>query len=123
MYKVGIGHNVPLDDLVDVKAASTGIQAANREYPVNGGVYDDAEYVILNIANLEDAAMYQAELAKFGLDDAKFANVTVYVRDDQWAWVRKNGIAKRPEQGRDARWRNLYPGDIAILITDLEDPS
>lgn len=119
-YMVKVGHDQPLVDLVVVKARSAGIQYTRRVEVISGKIYEDAPFVELEITALEDAAMYLTELTKFGLNDANQENVTIYVRDDRWQWVRVNGIAKKPQMGRDARWKDGFPSSIVVLVTDLE---
>lgn len=119
-YMVKVGHDQALVDLVVVKARSAGIQYTRRVEALSGKIYEDAPFVELEITALEDAAMYLAELTKFGLNDANQENVTIYARDDRWAWGRVNGIAKKPQMGKDARWREGFPSSIIILVTDLE---
>lgn len=124
-YKASTGHNVAeidLDDL-DPQPRSTGIQSTRRVGAASGTDYEDAEYVEMEYTALESAAAYQNVLADWGLSSALTANVTVYVRDATWAWVRKNGIAHRPQMGRDARWVDYFPRNITILVTDLETPT
>lgn len=119
-YMVKVGHDQPLVDLVVVKARSAGIEYTRRVDAISGKIYEDAPFVELEITALQDAAMYLAELTKFGLNDADEENVTVYVRDDRWQWTRKNGIAKKPRMRKDATWTESFPRRIVILITDLE---
>lgn len=124
-YRVAVGHNEALVDLevLDPQPRSTGIQATSRTHAASGDIYDDAEYVILEYDFLETAAEYVGILTDFGLQTVKTAEVTVYVRDDIYGWVRKNGRAVRPDQGRDARWEKFFPRSIEILVRDLENPT
>lgn len=124
-YKAAVGHNVAEISLtpLDPQPRSMGIRPTRRAHPISGKSYEDALYVELEYSVLEDADQYEDVLEYFGLDDADEENVTVYVRDERWQWVRKNGIAHRPEIGKDARWQDYFPRNIVILITDLEDPS
>lgn len=122
-YRVAAGHDVALVSLtvLDPQPRSTGIQVTRRSHGADGSVYDEGEYVELVWDFFEDAAAYQAMLATFNLDGDLAADVTVYVRDDQFNFVRKNGIAVRPELGRDGRWENYFLRDVTILVKHLED--
>jgi hypothetical protein len=122
-YKVAIGTDVALVDLdtLTPQPASEGIRVTRRTSGADGAVYDEGRYVELVWNVLQDATMYQALLTQFGLSAASFAAVTVYVRSEVYAWVRVNGIAVRPELGRDARWNNAFPRSITILVKNLEE--
>jgi hypothetical protein len=124
-YKVADGWNVALISLNELtpQPSSTGIQPTRRTHTASGDVYDDGEYVELDFDVLEDEAQYLTVLTAFGLNNALTNQVTVYVRDDTWAWVRKNGVAVRPEMGREARWNSFFPRNIEILVRDLETAS
>jgi hypothetical protein len=124
-YKVADGWNVALISLNELtpQPSSTGIQPTRRIHTASGDVYDDGEYVVFNYNVLESAAQYLTVLTAFGLNNALTNQVTVYVRDDTWAWTRKNGVAVRPEMGKEARWSNFFARNITILIRDLEDAS
>lgn len=121
-YKVATGSDVALGSLVDMspQPRSTGIQYTRRTYAADGSVYEEGAYVELAWDYFDDAAAYVALLTQFGLDDSLTNAVTVYIRNDQWAWVRMNGTAVRPEMGREVRWDKFFPRDITILVKDLE---
>ena len=70
-----------------------------------------------------DVTEYQAILTAFGVKNAGSNEVTVYVRDETFAWTRQNGLAIRPEPGQDVRWSQYFPRDVVILVRDLADAS
>lgn len=120
-YRVKDGHDEALEDLVVIspQPTSPGIQPTRRTFAANGAVYDEGKYVPLEFNVIESASAYQSLLSQFGVQSATTNEVTVYVRDETFAWVRMNGTAVRPEPGRDVRWSKFFPRDITILIKDL----
>lgn len=124
-YKVATGHDVALLDLddIDPQPHSSGIQYTESHTAASGAVNVQGPYVELEWDALEDADMYDDVLALFGLDDARYAEVTVYIRDERWEWVRKNGVALLPLIGSEARWERPFPRDIVITVRNLEDVS
>jgi len=124
-YRVKTGHDQALVDLVDVspQPTSPGIKPTRRTYAADGSVYDEARYVELEFSMVPTASDYQTMLAQFGLSASVLdAAVTVYVRNEIYAWVRMNGRAVRPEIGREAQWRYM-PRNVTILVKDLEAAS
>lgn len=122
-YMVGDGHDVAQVDLdvINPQPRSTGIQFTRWSVSPAGTVSKQGKYIIFEFTALEDAEMYQDVLEQFGVLDEEENDVTVYVRDDTWTWVRQNGTAIRPEMGRDARWDDYFPRRIGVLVRDLED--
>jgi len=120
-YKVADGHDVALESLndADPQPRSDGIKATRRTYAADGSVFDEGCYVELEFGMVPSVSDYQTLLTQFGVQSALTNEVTVYVRDETFAWVRMNGTAVRPEPGRDVRWRDYFPRDIVILIKDL----
>lgn len=121
VYRVKTGLNQALVDLVaiDPQPRSPGIQTVQRNYAISGLVYEQASFVALEFDFLESPTEYQAVLTQFGLDAALTAEVTVYVRDFDFSWVRKNGLAVRPEVGKDVQWQNFFPRSIEIIVKHL----
>jgi len=66
---------------------------------------------------LEDATSVTAVLTPFGLHNATSREVTVYARDDLYAWKRYNGRAVRPP----ANWSQYFPRGVVVLVTNLEE--
>ena len=120
-YRVKDGWNEALEDLVVIspQPTSDGIKPTRRTYAANGAVYDEGLYVELQFNVLNNASAYQSLLNQFGIQSATTNEVTVYVRDETFAWVRMNGTAVRPEPGRDVRWSKFFPRDVTILVKDL----
>jgi hypothetical protein len=68
-------------------------------------------------------AQYQAILTAFGLLSADSNDVTVYVRNDVYDFVRMNGKAIKPKPGAGVQWQRPFPRNITILVRDLEAAS
>lgn len=81
---------------------------------VEEGLYVELEWNVL-----ETAAEYLTLLTAFGLHNALTNEITIYCRDSRWVYVRYNGIAVRPELGRDAGWQMPFARDITILVKNL----
>lgn len=121
-YRVATGSNVALVNLtvLDPQPSSTGIRATRRTYSADGSALDEGRYVELEFDFVESASAYASLLALFGVQNDLTADVTVYVRDETYTAVRMNGIACRPEVGRDITWDRFFPRNLKMLIKNLE---
>ena len=125
-YRVKTGSSVALASLTVLSPQpdpGTAIQTTRRTYGADGTVTDQGRYIELKWSVYDTAATYQTLLGLFGLSaSVAKAAVTVYVRDETYAWVRMNGNAIRPEPGKTVKWgdRQSRPLDISILVRDLE---
>lgn len=124
-YRVADGHDVALISLtvLDPQPRSEGIKPTRRTFGGDGTPYDEGKYVELLYSMVSSATEYQDILDDFGVKTAGSNEVTVYVRDETFAWTRQNGLAIRPQPGQDVRWSNYFPRDVAILVRDLADAS
>jgi hypothetical protein len=115
------GYNVALVDLDPIvpQPRSDGVAATRRSFSANGGVYEAGLFVQLEWSLLGSAAQYRALLTQFGLLTTTTAEVTVQVRDHAFNWIRFNGVAVRPDIGKDIRW-DIFPRGITLLIRELE---
>jgi hypothetical protein len=124
-YRVKTGSDVALETLTVLDPQpdpGTAIEPARRTYGGDGTVYDEGRHIVLPWSALDDASAYQTILALFGLNaSTSSAAVTVYVRDEIYAWVRMNGTAVRPVPGKEVKWGDVQsrPLDIKILVKDL----
>lgn len=120
-YRVADGHDVALESLnvLDPQPRTEGIKTTRRTYSADGSVYDEGRYVEFLYSMLPDATTYQSVLSSFGVQSARTNDVTVYVRDETFAWTRMNGTAVRPEPGQDVRWSQYFPRDVTIRVRDL----
>lgn len=121
IYRIGLGHDVDLVDLVPIvpQPTSGGVRTTRRTYAADGSLYEEASYCELIFNVLNDAEMYQDLINMFGVLYALTAPVTIYVRDPVWTPFRYNGTAIRPETSKDMEWSNYFPRNITILIRDL----
>lgn len=123
LYKVSnTGHNVALLSLSTItpQPHSTGIQATRRTYGADGSALDEGRFIELEFALVQSATMYSALLTQFGVLNSLTNDVTVYIPDERLTFIRYNGIAVRPQPGRDMRQTRFFPRNITILIRDLE---
>jgi len=127
-YRVADGHDVILGSLtvIDPQPRSEGVKATRRSYGAGGAVYDEGRYVELEWSAVATKTQYTTILAYFGLNGLPLTytnDVTVYVRDELFGYIRMNGTAVLPEVGRDVRWRNYFPRDVVILVKNLVNSS
>lgn len=99
---------------------TTGIQATRRTIGADGGILEEGHYIELKWDVLSKAH-YQQLLEDFGLDDSLTQIVTVEIRDEFFEDVTKEGIAVRPEMGKDVEWKNSRVRDVTILVKELEE--
>jgi hypothetical protein len=120
-YRVKAGHNQALVDLVvlDPQPHTTGVQSTRRTHAASGLVYDEALFVRFEYDYTDSPTTYLALLTAFGLASASQANVTIYARNQRYAWVRYNGVSVLPEVGRDVAWTNYFARGISIIVKNL----
>lgn len=120
-YKAADGHNIVLGSLIDLdpQPATVGIQSTRRVHSGSGSVLDEGKYIELKWNTLGTVAQYQAILTALGISSALTNEITIYVQDETFAWVRMNGTAVRPEQGRGVQRRMPFVYNITILVKDL----
>lgn len=118
-YRVAEGHGVALVSLTVITPQPMALPVAptRRDY-VGDGIHDQGLFVEFTWSSLKNITAYQTLLALFGLDSAKFADVTIYAKNDLMTFARYNGLAVRPEPGREVGYRS-FPRNITILIRDL----
>ena len=124
-YRVKTGTDVALVSLtvLDPQPRSEGIKAKRRTYAASAKVRDEGRYLELLWSLVQDEDMYQDILNEFGVLTELTAAVTVYARDETFAYVRMNGIACRPMPGNEVKWSNSFPRDIMILVRNLTPAS
>ena len=128
-YRVKTGRDQALVDLTELSPQpdpGPGIQATRRATSLTGAVVDEAKFVEFHWGALDDASAYSTLLALFGLSaSTAYADVTVYVRNEVYSFVRMNGTAVRPRVEQDVTWgdRQSRPLNLTILVRDLEAAS
>lgn len=121
-YRVADGSNVALGSLtvLSPQPRSTGIQYTRREYAADGTPILEGAYINLIWDVLGSVAQYQALLTTFGLLNTTTNAVTVYIRNENFDYVRKNGVAIKPQIGEGVEWSNYFPRSLTILVRNLE---
>lgn len=124
-YRVGVGSNVVLGSLTVLapQPRSIGLQYTRVTYSANGVAYFEAPYVELLWSAVASASEYVTILTAFGLNSSASTLVTVYIRNEQFSYVRMNGRATRPAIGRGAAWDNYFVRDVTITVRNLEASS
>jgi len=125
-YRVKTGHDVVLGSLTVLDPQpdpGNGIQVTRRTYAGDHSVADQGRYIEFTWSAYTNSTDYATLLALFGLNaSTSSAAVTVYIRDEIYAWVRMNGTAIRPIPGETVKWgdNQSRPLDIVILVKNLE---
>lgn len=121
MYMVGAGFFAVSLVVIDPQPTSQGVRPTRRTFAGDGAIYEEAYYVELEFNILGNAIMYQSVLTQFGLLSSLTATVTVMCRDaNSYVFATYNGLAIRPEMGKDTQWNNFFPRNMVILIKDLD---
>lgn len=124
-YRVADGHDVALVSLnvLSPQPRSRGIQYTRRSYAADGTPINEGAFVELIWGVVADDAALQSILTTFGIYTATSNDVTVYVRNENFDYVRKNGKAIKPQIGEGLEWSNYFPRDLVILIRNLQNAS
>lgn len=117
-YRAATGSDIALVSLttLDPQPQSAGVQVARRSVMADGTIVDEGLYVELVWNVLDSATAVTGILTPFGLHSAKSAAVTIYARNDLYAWTRYNGTAIRPQ----ASWSNYFARGVVVLVRNLE---
>ena len=121
-YRVADGSDVALGSLtvLNPQPHSTGIQYTRIGYAADGTPILEGPYITLVWDILGSKTQYQSLLTAFGLSSATTNDVTVYIRDVNFDYVRMNGKAIKPQIGEGVEWKSYFPRNLSILIRDLE---
>ena len=119
-YAVKTGTDQALIDLVALtpQPHSNGVEYTVRDTAVDGSVSEQGPFIELMFDALATVNEYTTLLTQFGLNSANTAAVTLYCPGPLYAFTRYNGIAVRPEKGRDIQ-RAILLRDIRIVVRDL----
>lgn len=121
-YRVGIGWDVPLADLVELyPAARDGFVRPTQRDHSDGSPIDQALYAPVTYQLFDLDEDYQAELAKYGLLEAQSAKVTLYAPSETFEWKRYNGTAIQPELGTDGSRTEGFLKNFVIYVKDLRE--
>ena len=121
-YRVADGSNIALGSLtvLSPQPRSNGIQYTHSSYAADGTPILKGAFVNLIWDVVGTKAQYQSILTTFGLLSATTNDVTVYVRNANFDYVRMNGKAIKPQIGEGVEWSKYFVRGLTILIRDLE---
>jgi len=120
-YAVYPSYDTALVDLdtITPQPSSKGVQYTRTTRAADGSLLQEGPYVVLEWNMLQDATDYQTILDYFGVLNSLTSPVTIYCRSEIFNFVRYNGIASRPEVGKNLDW-SYMPRNVSITITNLE---
>lgn len=120
-YKAALGSGVALGSLVDIvpQPAGGGVMVVQRNPSASGVVHEIGLWAELKWSALASPAEYLALLTQFGLHSALTVAVTVYIRNEFFAFARYNATCVRPQMGTDVDWNNYFPREISIVLKSL----
>lgn len=121
-YKWAAGFDEALEDLNEIDPQPTtpaGLQFARRQFAASGIVVDELPFVELVFDLPMTITQVQALYEEIGLDAANTAEVSVYVQDETFEWILRNGVAVRPLIGQDGRRRGPFVYGLTILVKNL----
>lgn len=121
-YKIAVGHDVALVTMVRInpQPKAQPVAPVQREYGASPSYHEQGLYVCLEWDYIFSETEYVNLLAYFDFDDQDVAAVTVYCRDQNFAYNRYNGYAFKPKMGEDVKWENMFISGVKVYITDLE---
>lgn len=123
-YSIGTGHDVALVDLdlIDPQPRALGVRPTRRTYAASGAVIEEGNYVELEWNLIGTVAQWLSLLSQFGLgaSDALTSEVTIRVPDYSFGYTRYNGLAIRPEIGREVQRTGYFIRSVKIVVRDLE---
>lgn len=120
-YRVADGHDVALGSLtvLSPQPRSPGLEYTEQTFSLNGTPNNQAPYVTLVWTAISET-QYDTIMTAFGLAAADYNDVTVYIRDENFNYARKNGRAIKPLPGRGVNW-DYFPRNLEILVRNLEN--
>ena len=121
-YRVADGHNVALVSLtvLSPQPRSPGVKYTRTQYAADGTPILDGAFVNLVWDIMASKTQYQNLLSTFGLSTATSNDVTVYVRNNNFDYVRYNGRAIKPQPGDGVEWQMGFPRSMTILVRNLQ---
>ncbi len=122
VYKVGIGLGLSSASLtkIDPQPMCKGVQVTRRTYPADSSVvYEEKLYAELLWSSIGGGEAYYNLLVLFGVESSITSPVTIRLRDNLFHDVLYQGIAVRPDQGKENDW-SYFPKNIKLLIKNLE---
>lgn len=120
-YRVADGHGVALGSLTVMSPQPQGDPVAPvlRSHGVSGVVHNQGKFAVWRYSHLASVAEYLAVLTLIGLHNADSNDVTIYTRDERFAFTRYNAKAILPQPMVDMRWQEYFPRGIDIYFIKL----
>lgn len=117
-FLIATGHNVTPTVPFDPQPQVLGMVPTRRLLALSGAVIDESPYVPFTWPLLDTEDDYRAILTQCGLLTATTALVSVYIQDQNYDWVYRNGTAVKPEIGTDGR-RDFFLQNFTVSVIDL----
>ena len=120
-YRVADGHGVALVDLTVIVPQPQGdpVAPVRRESGISGVIHNQGKFAIWRYSHLASVAEYVQVLTYLGLQNADSNDVTIYTRDERFAFTRYNAKAILPQPMVDMRWQEYFPRGIEIHFINL----
>lgn len=117
-YKIALGWDQAEGDMDPIapQPHSEGVKYQRRTFTAANTIVEENSYVELEWNIIGSIYAYQQLLSQFGLYSAYTSYVTIRVPEYQFAFNRFNGIAIRPEHGKEVRQRDHFIRDLVILV-------
>lgn len=122
-YKVSTsGFDQTLVSLTDIdpQPRSDGLKPTKRTFGFSGSINEQGKYIELEYTVIGDESDYLALLQQFDLDTFDTKEVTIYIPNENYVMTRYNGIAVKPEIGKDVIRKSFFVRDVTMLIKHLE---
>lgn len=120
-YLIATGYDVAADDMDPwiIQPQTPGMIPTRRQDAASGRVIDELFYVPLTWPLFETDDDYRAILTQCGLLVATTALVSVQVQDQNYDWVVRNAVAKKPQIGTDGSRQDMFLKGFMILLIKL----
>ena len=121
-YLVGVGTDLVTGSLnvIAPQPRSKGLEYKRWVEAMDGTRYATGPYIELQWDLLQGATEYLALLTSFGVHVGISSSVSIYAKNDIYAWQYFNGLAMRPRVGHEVQWTRYFPRRITILVKALE---
>jgi len=121
LYAVKTGTDQALIDLVDItpQPSSNGVEYTVRDDAIDGTVSEQGKFIELRWSSLASITEYTTMLAQFGLTSVNTAEVTILAPSELYAFTRYNGLAVRPEKGRNIQRRDYFLRGVVLIVKNL----
>lgn len=121
-----LGHDIALVSLLPIYGSPRADPAAptQREYSVTGKPADSGFYTCFHWDFVDSETDYSTIITSFGFAvDPDINDVTVYVRNHRFEWIRFNGSAIYPQMGQDVKYENFFIRNLSLYVVNLVEAS